>query len=310
MTDSTLTIATRQSPMALHQAKTIQQQLQQQYPNINIILLPLSTKGDQKQEIAFHEIGGSNIFIKELQHSLLNKTSDIAVHCLKDISVFPTDHLTIAAVCKREDPRDAFISNHASCLLTLPPNSVIGTSSPRRAAFIQQVKPDCRIKLSRGNVNTRLKKLDDGEYDAIILAAAGLKRLNLEERITEYLSPDIMLPAIGQGTIAIECRSDDSNTISLIKHLNDPITELCITAERAVNRKLNGGCQSAIAALATIENQVLSLKAWVGSTNSSHYCYAEHTDNPLSAEALGSYVADQLLEQGAEALLSNANPLH
>lgn len=261
----TINIATRQSPLALWQAEHIKTRLEQLYPNMSVNLVPMVTKGDKILDTPLAKIGGKGLFVKELEQALLEKRADIAVHSLKDVPMALPDGLTLGAYCERERPTDAFVSNQFTSLDDLPYGAKLGTSSLRRQCQIQQQRPDLQIISLRGNVGTRLVKLDAGEYDAIILATSGLMRLGLDERIRHELDPDICLPAVGQGALAIECRADDMATLDLLKPLNHDISKICVIAERAMNRQLQGGCQVPIAGFATLENGQLLLKGRVGS---------------------------------------------
>ncbi len=220
MTKKTLKIATRKSPLALWQANFVKHALHQLHPQLNIELVGLLTLGDKNQNVSLTKIGGKSLFVKELQNALLENQADIAVHSIKDMSVIPCPGLQLYAVCQREDPRDAFVANHFNNVTELPKGAIVGTSSPRRQSLIKAMRPDVNISVLRGNVGTRLAKLDAKQYDAIILAAAGLKRLELETKIKEYLSPKEFIPAIGQGALGIECREDDDHVKELIQSLN------------------------------------------------------------------------------------------
>lgn len=300
--NKTLTIATRQSPMALYQANFIKHQLQIHYPQLTINIAGFTTQGDQNTQVSLKDIGGKDLFVKELQKAILNKEADIAVHCIKDMSVYPYPNLCLAAVYQREDPRDAFVSPHYAKLSDLPQGAIVGTASPRRECILKSLRPDLHIKLLRGNVNTRLKKLNDGEYDAILLAAAGLQRLQFMEQIREYFDLDIFIPAIGQGALGIECRADDKETLQLIRVLNHIPTEICIAAERAVNQKLGGDCHTAIGAYATLKNDQLQLHALIGNTEGK-LLRSSKTGSKNNPTELGFLVAEDLLAQGASDFL-------
>lgn len=313
-TYKTLTIATRQSPLALWQANFIKEQLQQLYPDMEVRLLTMTTKGDKILDTPLAKIGGKGLFVKELEHALLSKTADIAVHSLKDVPMVLPDGLTIGAYCKRHAPTDAFVSNHFNTLDDLPVGAVLGTSSLRRECQIRAYRPDITIQSLRGNVGTRLQKLDDGKFDAIILATSGLQRLGLDARIRHELDTDISLPAVGQGTLAIECRNQDE-LLSLLAPLNDTKTALCVCAERAMNTELEGGCQVPIAGFATLEGQSLSLEGRVGTPDGMTLLKAKQTitlgDAPmLDAQNLGKNIAHTLLNQGAKAILQQIYTHH
>lgn len=308
----TINIATRQSPLALWQAEHIKTRLEQLYPNMSVNLVPMVTKGDKILDTPLAKIGGKGLFVKELEQALLEKRADIAVHSLKDVPMSLPDGLTLGAYCERERPTDAFVSNQFTSLDNLPYGAKLGTSSLRRQCQIQQQRPDLQIISLRGNVGTRLAKLDAGEYDAIILATSGLMRLGLDERIRHELDPDICLPAVGQGALAIECRADDMATLDLLKPLNHDISKICVIAERAMNRQLQGGCQVPIAGFATLENGQLLLKGRVGSLDGkillksqlSESLTENLSDNIAIAEKLGIRIANDLLSQGADKILA------
>ena len=299
-------IATRKSKLALWQANFIKQEIEKKYPELTVTLFEMTTEGDQQQNSSLSEIGGKSVFVKTLQNALLHHEADIAVHCVKDMSVYETDGLVLAAIGEREDPRDAFISTQFSDLNALPKQAVVGTSSPRRASLIKSFRPDLQIKLLRGNVDTRLTKLDNGEYDAIILAAAGLHRLGLSNRITAYLSDDNMTPAIGQGALGIECRESDTASLEMVQFLHHIETAHCIIAERTVNKILGGDCQAAIGAHAKIINDELHLSAVVCSLDGKIVLRAQSHNAFLDAERLGKMVADDLIAQGAKELIRHA----
>ncbi len=305
MTLKTLKIATRKSPMALWQANHIKQRIHETHPNINIELVELLTQGDRNQKSALTTLGGKSLFVKELQHALLKQEADIAVHCIKDMSVMPCPGLQLEIVCEREDPRDVFISNHYSCLKELPKGAIVGTSSPRRQSQLKAKRPDLNTQLLRGNVNTRLKKLDEGQYDAIILAAAGLKRLGLENRIADYLDPNDFIPAIGQGALGIECRENDNDVKALIQHLNHKPSQICITAERAVNQQLGGNCYTPLAAYAVFKQEQLHLSGMVGSLDGKNIITSQAAGKPEEAISLGVQLANSLLAKGAKKLLGS-----
>ena len=309
---TTLNIATRQSPLALWQAEHIQARLHALYPSLTVNLVPMVTKGDKILDTPLAKIGGKGLFVKELEQALYEKRADIAVHSLKDVPMVLPEGLTLGAYCEREQPTDAFISNNYASLDALPKGAKLGTSSLRRQCQIQQYRPDLEIISLRGNVGTRLSKLDAGEYDAIILATSGLTRLGLTDRIRHELDTHISLPAVGQGALAIECRSDDAEVLALLKPLNDQPSRLCVMAERAMNRHLQGGCQVPIAGFATIQEGQIYLQGRVGSVDGKTLLKAEHhnalvTDAQASeqiAEAMGVVVAEALIAQGADKILA------
>ena len=312
-TMTTLNIATRQSPLALWQAEYIQARLQVLYPGLTVNLVAMVTKGDKILDTPLAKIGGKGLFVKELEQALYEKRADIAVHSLKDVPMELPEGLTLGAYCERERPTDAFVSNQFASLDELPQGARLGTSSLRRQCQIQQYRPDLQIISLRGNVGTRLSKLDAGEYDAIILATSGLLRLGLGERIRHELATDVSLPAVGQGALAIECRADDADVLALIAPLNHEPSRLCVVAERAMNRHLQGGCQVPIAGFAQIsEDNQLWLQGRVGSVDGSvllkaeqHGALANDTkESEQIAEAMGIVVAEQLLAQGADKILA------
>lgn len=296
-------IATRESPLALWQATWVQQQLQSHYPDVNFELLPMTTQGDRLLSAPLATVGGKGLFLKELEHALLEKRADLAVHSLKDVTVDEPAGLCLAAYCQRGEVRDVFVSERYDTYQALPKGAIIGTSSLRRRCQLSAWWPDCSIKTLRGNVNTRLKKLADGEYDAIILAGAGLLRLNLSHKITQYLPEDKCMPAVGQGIMVVQCRQADEDTQAMLQCINDPSTKTCALAERAVNRILNGGCQVPIAAYATIEKAHLQLNAMVGSIDGKQRLYATGIGDCQQAEEIGERVAKDLNAQGAQAIL-------
>lgn len=301
---NTLKIATRQSPLALWQAEHIKARLQALHPGLTVELVKFVTQGDKILDTPLAKIGGKGLFVKELENALLDGRADLAVHSMKDVPMDLPDNLTLAVICERENPFDAFVSNQYLTLDDLPQGARLGTSSLRRKSQIQAYRPDLTIIDLRGNVGTRLGKLDDGEYDAIILAAAGLKRLQLESRIKQILPADLSLPAVGQGALGLECRSNDQAVLTLIAPLSDPATNICIRAERAFNRTLQGGCQVPIAGFAVLENNQLTMQGRVGSPDGQQLLKAEISGAPEQAEQLGQQLAQRLLEQGAGELLA------
>lgn len=301
---NTLKIATRQSPLALWQAEHIKARLQALHPGLTVELVKFVTQGDKILDTPLAKIGGKGLFVKELENALLDGRADLAVHSMKDVPMDLPDNLTLAVICERENPFDAFVSNQYLTLDDLPQGARLGTSSLRRKSQIQAYRPDLTIIDLRGNVGTRLGKLDAGEYDAIILAAAGLKRLQLESRIKQILPADLSLPAVGQGALGLECRSNDQAVLTLIAPLSDPATNICIRAERAFNHTLQGGCQVPIAGFAVLENNQLTMQGRVGSPDGQQLLKAEISGAPEQAEQLGQQLAQRLLEQGAGKLLA------
>lgn len=304
MTHNKIRIATRTSMLALWQAGYIKKRLLEQQPNLEIEFIELITAGDKDQTNPLAEVGGKMLFVKELQQALLDDRADIAVHCIKDMSVHDHDHLHLAAVLKRGDPYDVFLSHKTTHIEQLPTGSIIGTASPRRKALINHLYPKLEVKLLRGNVNTRLQKLDEGKFDAIILAAAGLNRLGMADRIQSYLHKEIFVPAIAQGAMGIECLKSRDDLRALLAPLHHTKTAICVIAERMVNRVLNGSCFSPIGAYATIMNGQLGLNAFVANLDGSTLIRSNHWGTVEDPSALGKKVATDLIDQGALALLS------
>ncbi|AVO52822.1 hydroxymethylbilane synthase [Ectopseudomonas mendocina] len=296
-------IATRKSALALWQAEYVKARLEEAHPGLKVSLVPMVSRGDKLLDAPLAKIGGKGLFVKELETALLENEADIAVHSMKDVPMDFPEGLGLFCICEREDPRDAFVSNTFESLDALPVGSVVGTSSLRRQAQLLARRPDLKIQFLRGNVNTRLAKLDAGEYDAIILAAAGLIRLGFEDRIRSSISAEDSLPAGGQGAVGIECRSADADVHALLAPLHHRETALRVTAERALNKRLNGGCQVPIACYALLEDDQLWLRGLVGQPDGGLLLRAEGRAASGDAEALGVRVAEDLLEQGAEAIL-------
>ncbi len=305
MAKTRIRIATRKSPLALWQAEHVANRLETLFPEIQTELIKMVTKGDKILDAPLAKIGGKGLFVKELEHGMLNGSADIAVHSMKDVPVEFPEGLHLAAILDREDPTDAFVSNKYPSLEQLPNAARIGTSSLRRQCQIKEKFPDAEILSLRGNVNTRLSKLDAGEYDAIILASAGLKRLGMEARITQCLDTSTSLPAIGQGAIGIECRKDDVETNALLLALHDKDTAIRVTAERAMNARLNGGCQVPIAGFAELLGDKLVMRGLVGSPDGSLLYRAERKGNITDAEEIGTAIANDLLAQGADKILQD-----
>lgn len=303
MLDKIIRIATRQSPLALWQAHYVQQRLMASHPDLQVELVPMVTRGDIILDTPLAKVGGKGLFVKELELALLEGRADIAVHSMKDVPMDFPEGLGLYCICEREDPRDAFVSNRFDSLQSLPAGSIVGTSSLRRQTQLLARRPDLQIRFLRGNVNTRLAKLDAGDYDAIILAAAGLIRLGFEARITDSISVDDSLPAGGQGAVGIECRSADVEIHALLAPLHHLDTADRVVAERALNKRLNGGCQVPIACYAVLEQDQLWLRGLVGHPDGGTLLVAQARAPRLQAEALGVQVAEDLLNQGAEAIL-------
>ncbi|MDT1012110.1 MAG: hydroxymethylbilane synthase [Plesiomonas shigelloides] len=304
MSKQLIRIATRQSPLALWQAEHVRQLLCAQHPDLEVTLVPMVTKGDVILDTPLAKVGGKGLFVKELELALLEQRADIAVHSMKDVPVEFPDGLGLVCICERDDPHDALVSNHYDSLDALPQGAIVGTSSLRRQCQLRAARPDLHIKDLRGNVGTRLSKLDNGEYDAIILAAAGLRRLGLEARIRARLSVQQSLPAVGQGAIGIECRLDDARVRALLAPLNHADTADRVVAERAMNNRLQGGCQVPIGSYAELTGDQLYLRALVGAPDGSRLLQAEIRGPRTAAEQLGSALAEQLLDAGAGSILS------
>lgn len=303
MTPQILRIATRKSPLALWQTNHVAQALQQIHPQLKVELVEITTKGDKILDVPLAKIGGKGLFVKELEHCLFEKRADIAVHSVKDLPVEFPEGLILPVILTRANPYDAFVSNEYANLAALPEGAIVGTASLRRQSQLLNHRQDLKIRSLRGNVGTRLSKLDQGEFDAIILAAVGLQRLNMDDRIRQIFTEDIMLPAIGQGAIGIECRQGDSNTMELIKVLNDPLTASRVMAERALNKRLDGGCQVPIAGFAQIEGDNLNLQGFVGDLEGKQMLRDSIEGSIDSAESLGDTLGKNLLAQGAYEIL-------
>mgnify|MGYP001601408996 CR=1 FL=1 len=301
----TIRIATRKSPLALWQAEFVKAKLQENNPDLDVQLVAMTTRGDVLLDTPLAKVGGKGLFVKELEVAMLEHRADIAVHSMKDVPMEFPPGLGLAVICEREDPLDAFVSNQYTALQQLPAGAVVGTSSLRRQCQIRAKFPHLKIKDLRGNVNTRLGKLDNGDYDAIILASAGLLRLGMDDRIASRLPADLCLPAGGQGAVGIECRDQDQATRDLLANLNDADTSTRVTAERALNRHLQGGCQVPIACYAELaENQNLRVRALVGSVDGSLILEDEISGPRDAAEQLGIELAERLLAAGAGAILA------
>lgn len=298
-----LRIATRKSLLALWQAEYVKAELERHHPGLVVELVPMTSKGDIMLDVPLAKVGGKGLFVKELEHALINDEADIAVHSMKDVPMEFPQGLGLAVICEREDPRDAWVSNQYASLDALPQGAVVGTSSLRRQSQVLEVRPDLVVKFLRGNVQTRLAKLDAGEYDGIILAAAGLIRLELEDRIRAFITPEQSLPAGGQGAVGIECRTADSAIIELLQPLHHPKSAEVVTAERALNRRLEGGCQVPIACYAIHKDGQLWLRGLVAEPDGSKILRDEITDSPANAEAMGIALAERLLAAGADKIL-------
>lgn len=307
MTEKTklVRIATRKSALALWQAEFVKAQLEHFHDDVHVELVPMSTQGDIILDTPLAKIGGKGLFVKELEQAMLDGRADIAVHSMKDVPVEFPDDLELHTICEREDPRDAFVSNNFANIDALPQGAIVGTSSLRRQCQIRAMRPDLEIRDLRGNVNTRLAKLDSGQYDAIILAAAGLIRLEMGERIRDFIEPEVSLPANGQGAVGIECRIDDTVTKALLAPLEHNETRIRVNAERAMNRHLEGGCQVPIGAYALVEGDQVHLRGLVGAIDGSEILRDEISGHVDDAEKLGVELAKKLLVQGADKILAD-----
>jgi hydroxymethylbilane synthase len=288
----------------LWQAHHIQVRLQALYPGMQVDVLGMTTSGDQMLDSPLARIGGKGLFVKELEQAMQEGRADIAVHSLKDVPMVMPEGFVLAAIGEREDPRDAFVSNQFKKLEELPPGSVVGTSSLRRQCQIQARFPALKIESLRGNVQTRLRKLDEGQYAAIILAAAGLKRLGLGERITSLLPTEQSLPAVGQGAIGIECRAGRDDLVALLAPLNHAVTAACVTAERGMSRALAGSCQVPLGGFAEIADGVLRLRGFVSSVDGVRVVRSEVSGKPGDAEQIGKELAQCLIGMGADKILA------
>jgi hydroxymethylbilane synthase len=304
MSSSNIVIASRESALAMWQARNIQARLTQLYPQSKVTILGMTTQGDRILDRALDKIGGKGLFVKELEDALAAGRADIAVHSMKDVPMVLPPGFEIAAITERADPRDAFVSNRYANFAELPAGSCVGTSSLRRESQIRARFPQLTVEPLRGNVQTRLKKLDDGQYAAIVLAAAGLKRLGLADRITAILTPEESLPAPGQGALGIECCADRKDIMELMRVLHDDATAACVRAERALSRALAGNCQLPLGAYAQLEGGRLRLRGFVASQDGKQCVRAELAGDVADPESLGTQIAARLREQGATAILA------
>jgi len=295
-------VGTRRSMLALTQTKWVVEQLKKQVPEAEFELKEIVTKGDRILDVTLSKVGGKGLFVKEIEQSLLDGETDFAVHSLKDMPAELPDGLVIGAIPKRVDPRDVLLSREGRKLDELPQGALIGTSSLRRAAQLLAYRPDLRIESVRGNIDTRIRKLTEGNFDAIVLAAAGLERVNWEGEVTQYLPVEISLPAVGQGALAIECRADDEETLVLLKRLDDEPTRLAVSAERTFLHKLQGGCQVPIAAYATVDAGRITLTGLVGSPDGKKICKCTVVGS--DPREVGKQAADEVLRQGAGEILA------
>lgn len=298
-----LKIATRNSPLALWQAGFVKNELINIYPELEVKLVGMQTQGDRLLDAPLATVGGKGLFIKQLEQALIDHRADIAVHSMKDVTIELPDNLILPVIMKREDPRDVLISNKYKSISELTADTVLGTSSLRRQSQIKSLNPGIQTKNLRGNIGTRLRRLDAGQYDAIILAAAGIKRLGMAQRIAEYIPPSILLPATGQGAIGIECRSDDPEVLDLIRPLTDRDTTLCVQTERAFSGRLYGGCRLPIAGQADIIGDELHIVGLVADPDGSEIIKAEHRSPVAKENNPGIALAEKLLERGADKIL-------
>ncbi len=303
MAKNLIRIATRQSLLALWQAEYVAARLKELHPGLAVELVKMVSRGDKILDTPLAKIGGKGLFVKELEEGLLAGSADIAVHSMKDVPMEFPEGLHLAVICEREDPRDAFVSNKYTVLDELPQGAVVGTSSLRRQCQLLERRPDLQVKFLRGNVQTRLKKLDDGEYDAIILAGAGLIRLELRDRVRHMIDITTSVPACGQGAVGIECRADDAEVNALLAPLNHESTATRVKAERAMNRRLEGGCQVPIGGYAELDHGVIVLHGLVGRPDGTEVVRGSISGRPEDAEEMGQVLAEDLLARGADAIL-------
>ena len=296
-------IGTRASLLAVTQSTWVKNRIEEQYPDTSVELVRITTKGDKILDVPLAKVGGKGLFVKEIEDALLRKEADLAVHSLKDCPTELPDGLEVTVFPLREDPRDALISKNGVSLAELPQGAKVGTSSLRRLSQLKKLRPDLQIESLRGNLDTRLRKLDEGMYDAIILAAAGLNRLGLGDRVTEYLDPDVMLPAIGQGSLGIEFRSDDERMREILSAIHHEETALCVRAERSFLLRLEGGCQVPIGAYAVLENDKITLEGLVADEEGNEVIRRSITGPSSDPEALGTSLADEILEAGGRTIL-------
>jgi hydroxymethylbilane synthase len=302
--DRPLIIATRESALALWQAHHVRDRLMALHPGLKVELLGMTTQGDRILDVTLNKIGGKGLFVKELEQALEDDRADLAVHSLKDVPMVLPQGFVLAAIGEREDPRDAFVSNQYQQLSELPPGAVVGTSSLRRESQLRARYPHLDIQPLRGNVNTRLRKLDEGQYAAIILAAAGLKRLGFADRIAAVLEPEQSLPAAGQGALGFETRAGREDLQALLAPLHHPETAACVRAEREVSRQLGGSCQVPLGAYAIVRDGALNLRGFVATPDGKTLLHAEAEGSAEDPETLGQQLAHALREQGADAILS------
>ena len=298
-----LVIASRESALAMWQAEHIRDRLRALYPQTEVSILGMTTQGDRILDVTLSKIGGKGLFVKELEAALEDGRADIAVHSLKDVPMYMPEGFTLACICEREDPCDAFVSNDYADLASLPAGAVVGTSSLRRESQLRANYPHLEVKPLRGNVQTRLRKLDEGQYAAIILAASGLKRLGLGKRIRYVISSDDSLPAVGQGALGIECRTDRTDLVAALAPLYHADTAACVLAERAMSRTLQGSCQVPLGGFAELSGDQLRMRGFVATPDGKRMLRAERNGPASDPETLGRTVAEDLLAQGAGEIL-------
>jgi hydroxymethylbilane synthase len=296
-------VGTRGSALALWQAEWVKSELEKKYPGMTVTLTKIKTTGDKILDVPLAQVGGKGLFVKEIEEAMLSNEIDIAVHSMKDVPTFFPDGLHLSCITKREDPRDALLSRNKVKFNDLPKGANVGTSSLRRQAQLMHIRPDFVIHQLRGNVDTRLRKLKEGQFDAIVLAAAGVKRLGLAENVTEYIAPEISLPAIGQGALGIECRVDDRELNDLISFFNHTDSRTCVMGERALLRRLEGGCQVPIACYGQMKDGKLQLTGLVGSVDGKRIIKDAIEGAAEKAEKLGVTLAEKLLTRGADLIL-------
>ncbi len=301
--EQTLVIATRGSKLALWQANWVKSEIETHFPGTAVSLNVIKTTGDKITDVPLAQVGGKGLFVKEIEEAMLAGQADLAVHSMKDVPAELPEGLVLSAITEREDCRDAFISNRYDTLLSLPRGAKVGSSSLRRRSQIKIVRPDLNIEMLRGNVDTRLRKLDEGQYDAIILAAAGVRRLGWGDRIREFLDPSVSLPAIGQGALGIETRVDDPKMTAIIDHFNHPDTADAVIAERAMLLRLEGGCQVPIAALATVAGDTVNITGLVAATDGTEVIRLTASGPRAEAFAIGTGLAEQILDAGGGRIL-------
>lgn len=298
-------IATRESALALWQAEYVKSELEKHHPDIRVTLVPMTSRGDKILDVPLAKVGGKGLFVKELEQAMLDGRADIAVHSMKDVPMTFPEGLGLAVICEREDPRDAFVSNRFQSIDALPAGAIVGTSSLRRQSQLLALRPDLEVTFLRGNVNTRLAKLDAGEFDAIILASAGLKRLNFDLRIASFIPPETILPAGGQGAVGIEYRVKDAHVLKLLQVLHHEPTATRVEAERAMNKRLEGGCQVPIGCFAEFEQDgSLYLRGLVAEPYGEKVIADELRGPGKDAEAMGLQLAEKLLSAGADEILN------